>query len=200
MSQRWREIMEFLNNSENSEEINLWPNITENDRRDAAYFLSKIHRDAVFNAIRRGEIPPTGVRRDKSSSIHESGPKSQSDVICAKGTRFDKPIEIMEMRTHRDKRRDGRGKGERRGGGGPREHAADRRDANCRDWLYSRTTFDSHTCYPWECACILGSADTIDAACGYLQTATRGIILIVRNLRSRESAHPIMQNRRTPFR
>lgn len=70
------------------------------------------------------------VRRNKSSSIHECGPKSQSDVICAKGTRFDKPIEIMEMRTHRDKRRDGRGK---RDGGGPRERAADRRDANCRD-------------------------------------------------------------------
>jgi len=51
-------------------------------------------------------------------------------VICTKGTRFDKPIEIMEMRTHRDKGRDGRGKRDR---GGPREHAVDRRDANCRD-------------------------------------------------------------------
>lgn len=64
--------------------------------------------------------PPTGVRTDKSGTIHESGPKSQSDVIYAKGTRFDKPIEIMEMRTHRDKRRDGGGKGDgtRDGGGG----------------------------------------------------------------------------------
>lgn len=44
-----------------------------------------------------------------------------------------------------------------------------------------------------------GETDTIDAPCGYLQTATRGIILIARNLRSRESVHPIMQNRRTPF-
>lgn len=43
----------------------------------------------------------------KSSSIHEFGPKSQSDVICAKGTRFDKPMEIMELRTQRDKRRRG---------------------------------------------------------------------------------------------
>lgn len=58
------------------------------------------------------------MRRDKSRSIHESDPKSQSDVICAKGTRFDKPIEIMEMRTYRDKRRDGRGKGTKGDGRG----------------------------------------------------------------------------------
>jgi len=60
----------------------------------------------------------------KSSSIHEFGLKSQSDVICAKGTRFDKPIEIMEMRTQRDKRgaetkgtsgAGGKGRGEGRG-------------------------------------------------------------------------------------
>jgi len=29
-------------------------------------------------------------------------------VICAKGTRFDNPIEIMEMRTHRDTREERR--------------------------------------------------------------------------------------------
>jgi len=47
-------------------------------------------------------------------------------VICAKGTRFDKPIEIMEMRIHRDKRREEEEGGMK--GGKPREHAAKRQE------------------------------------------------------------------------
>lgn len=74
----------------------------------------------------RLEVRSAGAYVGKSSPIHDPGPKSQSDVICAKGTRFDKPTEIMEMRTQRQGKRRSKGGGEKRA-------RTDRRDANCRD-------------------------------------------------------------------
>lgn len=101
----------------------------------------------------------------------------------------------MEMRTQRQEKRRSKGMQDREGS--ERSARTDGRDANCCDWLYSRTTFDSHTLSMGMC--VHGNAQ-YNGRGGYLQTATREIILIVRSLQSRSTfIRPLMQNHHTPF-
>jgi len=133
---------------------------------------------------------------NKSSSIHELRPEiSIRRDLRQRHKVWQADRDNGDENTQRQGKRRAREEGQ-----GWTEGTRGRQERCKLPWL---TVFTNHVRLPHVLSVgmrvHIGERDTIDAACGYLQTATRGIILIVRDLRSRENTHPIMQNHRTPL-